>query len=399
MSESTIYAGCNCTCGYGSNDWNEGEAGMASEPLRRVERVVSTHDITWLLDLAKNEQLNLDPPYQRKSVWTTKDRRFFMDTVFRNYPSPAIFLHKTIDDTTGNTTYHVVDGKQRILTVLLYVENRFALSDDFGDTRFAGRRWRDLDPTARRLLWNYRLTIEELDDASIIDVNDVFSRLNKNANKLNAQELRHARFDGWLISFLEEEATESVWRTFKVRTAAKEKRMSDVQNISELAAVILRKDISGFSQEDLDRLYADHDAPEAEETEFDTEEFREEFLQTRRVLERLEESYQLVSRHAQPFYNLYILWTALWRNRLEETQLEAFAERYESFMNAVQALEVNDANYGTPPVNALNDFDLQVAAYKAASVGATTEEPQRRVRLNALEAALFPTAQLAANED
>ncbi len=42
--------------------------------------------------------------------------------------------------------------------------------------------------------------------------------------------------------------------------------MMDVQNISELAAIILRDDISGFSQDDLDQLYADHDDPNAEES-------------------------------------------------------------------------------------------------------------------------------------
>src|SRR4029078_8939953 len=100
---------------------------MPNEPLRRMERVVTTYDVTWLLDLDKNGQLDLDPPYQRKSVWTPKDRRFFMDTVCRNYPSPAIFLHKTIDDMTGKTTYHVVDGKQRITTLLQFVKDKFSL--------------------------------------------------------------------------------------------------------------------------------------------------------------------------------------------------------------------------------------------------------------------------------
>src|SRR4051794_17910701 len=78
---------------------------VAGESLRRVERVVSTYDVTWLLDLHKNNQLDLDPSYQRKSVWTPKDRRFFMDTIFRNYPSPALFLHKTIEVASGRTTY------------------------------------------------------------------------------------------------------------------------------------------------------------------------------------------------------------------------------------------------------------------------------------------------------
>lgn len=374
---------------------------MADEPLRRVERVVTTYDVTWLLDLHKNGQLDLDPAYQRKSVWTPKDRRFFMDTVFRNYPSPAIFLHKTIDDSTGNTTYHVVDGKQRILTILMYVQNRFSLSQDFGDRNFDGKRWGDFDdhPAIKRLLWNYRITIEELDDASFPDINDVFSRLNKNANKLTAQELRHARFDGWLISFLEDETQKAIWKSFKIRTAAKEKRMMDVQNISELAAIILRGDISGFSQDDLDQLYADHDDPDAEESEVDTEAFVQSFSRVRTTLEELEERFQLVSQSAQPFFNIYTLWAALYRTPLGEDELDDFAQRYWEFMTAVRKFELDDATAEPPTFRNLTGFDLAVAKYKAASVGATTDEPKRRERLGALESALFPQAQSTDDED
>ena len=43
-----------------------------------VDRRVTTQDISWFLDLSRNGQLNLDPPYQRRSVWSPKDRRFFL---------------------------------------------------------------------------------------------------------------------------------------------------------------------------------------------------------------------------------------------------------------------------------------------------------------------------------
>jgi hypothetical protein len=366
---------------------------MADESLRRVERVVTTYDITWLLDLDKNDQLDLEPSYQRKSVWTPKDRRFFMDTIFRNYPSPAIFLHKTIDDETGKTTYHVVDGKQRISTILMFVKNRFSLAEDFGDLRFNGTRWRDFtEPSLKRLLWNYRITIEELDDASVLDINDVFSRLNKNASKLTPQELRHARFDGWLINFLENEAQAQIWKTFKIRTAAKERRMMDVQNLSELAAIILRADISGFSQDDLDQLYADHDAPDVEESEFDTEGFKTKFMRVRDTLEALEEEVKLVSSWAQPFFNFYTLWAALHRNPLTPDQFTDFSERYQRFMDAVRDYQIEEGSIESPS-DPSTGFDRDVATYKAASVGATTEEPKRKDRLAALEAALFARIQ------
>src|SRR5258705_13901390 len=108
-----------------------------------MQRRPTTQDITWLIDLARKGQLDLDPPYQRRSVWTRGDRQFFLDTIFRNYPSPAIFLHKTIDD-AGKATYHVVDGKQRTQTILDFVNDRIRISKDFGDVRLDGKKWSEL---------------------------------------------------------------------------------------------------------------------------------------------------------------------------------------------------------------------------------------------------------------
>ncbi len=42
-----------------------------------IERRVSTQDLSWFLDLDANDQIDLNPPYQRRSVWSPKDRRFF----------------------------------------------------------------------------------------------------------------------------------------------------------------------------------------------------------------------------------------------------------------------------------------------------------------------------------
>ena len=92
----------------------------------------STQDISWFLDLFDRKQLDLEPPYQRKSVWSPKDKKFFIDTIFRNYPSPAIFLHKSIND-QGQSLYHVVDGKQRLSTIIDFVQDKIKIDVEFGD--------------------------------------------------------------------------------------------------------------------------------------------------------------------------------------------------------------------------------------------------------------------------
>src|SRR5712671_1512282 len=130
-----------------------------------MQRRPSTQDLTWLIDLHQNKQLDLDPPYQRRSVWTRRDKQFFIDTIFRNFPSPAIFLHKTIDE-AGKSTYHVVDGKQRTKTILDFVNDRgIRIGKNFGDIRLDGKKWSDLngEQDLKRRLWNYQITVEMID--------------------------------------------------------------------------------------------------------------------------------------------------------------------------------------------------------------------------------------------
>jgi hypothetical protein len=63
-----------------------------------MERKHSPQDITWFLDMHAKGQLDLDPPYQRRSVWSRTDKQYFIDTVLSNLPAPPIFLHKSLDD-------------------------------------------------------------------------------------------------------------------------------------------------------------------------------------------------------------------------------------------------------------------------------------------------------------
>ena len=129
-------------------------------------------DIAWFLDLYQNEQLNLDPPYQRRSVWTGKDRKFFLDTIFRNYPCPAVFLHKEIDAERGRMIYHVVDGKQRLETIILFSRNDIAIDKDYGDERLNGKKWKQIehDPDLNMHFQHYALPVEfmDIDDSTVI---------------------------------------------------------------------------------------------------------------------------------------------------------------------------------------------------------------------------------------
>lgn len=356
-----------------------------------MQRRPSTQDITWLLDLHQNKQLDLNPPYQRRSVWSQRDKQFFLDTIFRNYPSPAIFLHKTIHE-SGKATYHVVDGKQRTQTILEFVASKVRMPDNFGDIRLDGKRWMDLEgeQDLRKLFWNYQITVELIDfeDGSVIK--EVFDRLNRNARKLTAQELRHARYDGWFIKEVEAEAARDEWRTFGVVTTARARRMADSQFISELMLVVLEEKIIGFDQEVLDELYAKYEEPSQNVPDFSEEEFERRFNAAKTYLIEVERHGQAVSRHAKGFGNFYTLWSLIVLAATSLPSQETFAANYQTFMQEVELL-ASQQDLETFLGAATPGRYTRSLRYLNSSRGASTDFTQRQERLDALWSSVLPS--------
>jgi len=90
--------------------------------LDRAPRVL---DIDWFNDMLAFKRLDLDPPYQRYSVWSRSYKQYFVDTILNDFPSPGILLHK--EDTDVGPVYHLVDGKQRLLAIFDFQAGKFPL--------------------------------------------------------------------------------------------------------------------------------------------------------------------------------------------------------------------------------------------------------------------------------
>src|ERR1039457_4032453 len=61
------------------------------------------------------------PEFQRRLVWTNKDKVKFLETVLEGYPFPEIYIAAgSIDPETGEGTEMLVDGQQRITTLFQY---------------------------------------------------------------------------------------------------------------------------------------------------------------------------------------------------------------------------------------------------------------------------------------
>jgi uncharacterized protein with ParB-like and HNH nuclease domain len=111
--------------------------------MAQLHPVFGERSIDQLLLSFRNRQINLNPGFQRKSVWTISDRRRLIQSIVQGYPLPSIFLYQR--DHQGRLIYDVIDGKQRLETILMFMgqgrfkRERFDLRLDLGD----GQEWYD----------------------------------------------------------------------------------------------------------------------------------------------------------------------------------------------------------------------------------------------------------------
>ena len=344
-----------------------------------LNRRVNNQDITYFLDLKRNGQLNLDPPFQRRSVWTNKDRRYFLDTIFRGYPSPSIYLSKEVKN-DGASVFSVVDGKQRLETIIMFSEDRIVLRE-YGDTSIDGRTWSEIRTNrelCRRFL-DYVLPVEQLTVGD--DLNEVFDRLNRNNKNLNRQELRHAKYDGWFIQFVESETEDPLWDKLGVVTTARARRMLDVQFLSELLIVTITNEIHGFDQNTIDEFTARYqDQLDEGSIERPTEDITREFHRTKRRLDQLVTTVESITVYTRKFVHLYSLW-ALLSLQNGRPQSCDFATRYAEFMKLASGIQERAES----PVE---ETDKPAWHYSINSIGASTDLPQRRGRHDSLSTLL-----------
>ena len=346
-----------------------------------MERHYSTQQITWFLDLNTTGKLDLDPPYQRKSVWTLKDRQYFLDSIFKNYPCPAIFVHVETDE-NGKTTHHIVDGKQRLQTILMFANNQVAIGNKFGDADYDGKKFEELKIEQRKKFWDYVMIVDFVDLSDTDQINQIFDRLNRNQKNLNPQELRHAKFNGWFISESERETENSFWQKIKVSTISKSKRMKDVQFISELLMVIIEDKIAGFDQDHMTEIYASYENKDEVNAKMDLDQYLIKKEKIRNYINEMEDKQKSITTWATTANNLYTLWSLI---TLEDNlpPADEFASKFNSFMEKIANMNKDIDS------DSLSGQDSLAYTYFINSRGASTDLKQRIERLIALKSILL----------
>lgn len=143
------------------------------------------------------------PEYQRKFVWKTDRQSKFIESILLGLPIPYIF---TAD--TGDGRLEVVDGSQRLRTIVAFLENNLKLKeleilDELNDLTF-----KDLIKSRQRKFNNSTIRMIALSDKSDDDVRFMmFERINTGSDTLKDMEKRKGIYGGKFVDFVYDECS------------------------------------------------------------------------------------------------------------------------------------------------------------------------------------------------
>lgn len=104
-------------------------------PLPEIHGEPLNYQLSTYLYHCREGGFDLSAPYQRGSVWTVDMRRALIRSLLMGIQPGAVYLsHLPYDPGRPEVAYRVIDGKQRIETVMAFAASEFSVPADwFGD--------------------------------------------------------------------------------------------------------------------------------------------------------------------------------------------------------------------------------------------------------------------------
>lgn len=213
----------------------------------------------------KDEKLDLNPWYQRRSVWTRPQKSYLINTLLERKPVPALYIRHSIDMERSRSVKEVVDGQQRARTIIEFYNNGFTAKMGVLSER---KSFLQMSPIERERFLLTPISVGYLLGATDQDVIDIFARINSVSKTLNAQEKRNARFSGEFKQYVIHESANRLnfWRSYNIFTSNDIARMNEVQFVSDLILNMIGG-IKDFSPIKLDRIYAENEEDFASQKE------------------------------------------------------------------------------------------------------------------------------------
>ncbi|WP_127346411.1 DUF262 domain-containing protein [Pseudidiomarina mangrovi] len=225
-----------------SNEAEEDEAHIHYD----IASYPSDYTLAGLATMWADEDIEI-PDYQREFVWGQKQSSLLIDSFLTGLPVPPVFFY--IDENNKNL---VIDGQQRLLSIIFYLEGYFGKESTHGKrqvfrltglgekNKYNGKRFEDLDESDQRKLKQAVLRAINIRQLAPLKGNTsayhIFERLNTGGTPLKPQEIRNCVFRGRFSQLLKDLNKDNSWREILGKKHL-DKHQKDVELILRIFAL------------------------------------------------------------------------------------------------------------------------------------------------------------------
>jgi hypothetical protein len=216
--------------------------------------------ISDLVQWAAKGEIELSPKYQRNSVWNDNAKAYLIDTIVRGLPIPPIFLRQRIDVCTKTTNREIIDGQQRVRSILEYVvEEKFYIKASH-NKEHGGKKYSELDSETQEAILSFEIVAEVVTEKDESLIYDMFARLNSNNYVLNKQEVRNAKYwgDFKVLVYSLAARYREIFLLYGIFSDKECTRMKDVELVNSLIILII-EGIVGETPSFVDKIYQKYD--------------------------------------------------------------------------------------------------------------------------------------------
>jgi hypothetical protein len=205
---------------------------------------MNIQSVNWTINHVKELDtlglIDYSPEFQRNYVWSEKQKVYLLDSILNCFAIPKIFVRQILDEGQISNKYEIIDGQQRLTTILKFIKNEFSLQKkrhpkpEFFDSQFEGKYFSDLSVDNKKQILNFTLSVD-LVEGNYKEITEMFLRLNLSNTSLNKQEILNSQYFGDFKSLIVELANDYLddFVECKIISASGAKRMQDAHFVGQ----------------------------------------------------------------------------------------------------------------------------------------------------------------------
>lgn len=222
-------------------------------------------------------KLILDPDFQRKYKWDKEGwerASRFIESCLMRIPLPSCYFAEIEDG-----RHEVIDGVQRLTTIVRFFDDDFALEGMTAFSELEGKKFSELGKYKAELeATTIRCIVLRKENPKSL-IREIFARLNQGAVKLSDQEIRHAIYPSKFTELLKELASIDEISRFSMGEKSTVKRDSQEGEEQVLRYFALKGDLEGY-QDKLSKYLDWYIASQKNTSEKEIQAYRKEFKST-----------------------------------------------------------------------------------------------------------------------